>query len=199
MLRCAGALLLVTACAAPAPWKTLCDGRSLDGWTSTPFGGEGEVRLEDGAAILDFGNPLTGITWTGAPPDGEYEIAVRAARLAGSDFFCGLTFPAGDEYCTLVLGGWGGALTGLSSIDGRDAAHNETRSQRRFADGRRYEVLVRVERARIRAWLDGEILVDQAIAGRRLSVRPEVELSKPLGIAAYNTRAAIESVAWRRL
>ena len=36
-------------------------------------------------------------------------------------------------------------------------------------------------------------------AGRRISVRPEVDLSRPLGIASFATTAAIGNVRLRRL
>ena len=48
--------------------------------------------------------------------------------MQGGDFFCGLTFPYGDASCTFVVGGWGGGLVGLSSINGDDASENETRT-----------------------------------------------------------------------
>ena len=37
----------------------------------------------------------------------DYELRLEAKRVEGGDFFCGLTFPVGKEYCTLILGGWG--------------------------------------------------------------------------------------------
>lgn len=201
----ASSRLLVCAwlagCAVPpddaAAWIELFDGTDLGEWRITDFGAQGEVRVEDGRIILDVGDPLTGITWKGAVPTGDYELSVRAARLSGSDFFCGLTFPVGAAHCSLILGGWGGALTGLSCIDGADASRNETTGHRRFVPGRFYDIVVRVQQDRIVATVDGENVVDVAVAGRRLSVRPEVDLSRPLGIASFMTRAAIERVAWR--
>jgi hypothetical protein len=38
--------------------------------------------------------------------------------MQGSDFFAALTFPVNDLFCTLINGGWGGMLVGLSSLDG---------------------------------------------------------------------------------
>ena len=181
------------------PWTALFDGATLAGWTVTPFGGEGEVSVVGGVLRLDFGSPLTGVTWNGPFPRTDYELELVAKRLAGTDFFCGLTFPVGAEHLTLVLGGWGGAVVGLSCIDGEDAASNETRLVRGFERGRPYLVAVRVTGTRVEAFLDGERVVDVDTAGRDLSLRPEVLASVPLGIASYATRAEIADVRYRML
>lgn len=197
------ATLLLGACAgAPvptAPWAELFDGQALGAFASTEFGGEGVVAVRDGAIQLEFGSPLSGITWHGALPQGEYELEVTAARLSGNDFFCALTFPVGGDHLTLVLGGWGGTVCGLSSLDGLDAAHNETRALRRFETGRYYTSRVVVRAAAVEAYLDGELLCRMNRADHTLSLRPEVQLSRPLGIASFATVAAIRSVRWRAL
>ena len=36
-----------------AKWQPLFDGRTLDGWKITNFGGEGDVEVEDGQIILE--------------------------------------------------------------------------------------------------------------------------------------------------
>jgi len=209
------ALFCAGACAAPVPgarstvtpeepgppWTTLFDGSSLCGWEVTAFGGEGEVELCDGALHLSPGSMLTGIHRTDgdALPTTDYELEVVAARLAGTDFFCGLTFPVGDSHATLILGGWGGALTGLSCLDGRDASENETKSYRSYPAGRDVAARVRVAPERIAAWVDGEPLFDVSIAGREVGLRPEVALSRPLGVACYATTARVRSVRIRIL
>jgi hypothetical protein len=43
-------------------WKPLFDGKSLAGWKATDFGGEGEVRVEGGAIVMEQGNNMTGVT-----------------------------------------------------------------------------------------------------------------------------------------
>src|SRR5215208_958861 len=45
--------------------RALFDGRTLDDWQITNFGGEGEVYVEDGQLILSSGSPLTGVTYKG--------------------------------------------------------------------------------------------------------------------------------------
>ena len=193
-------LLFVAAChggPAAAPWIELFDGATLGGFQSTAFGGEGEVAVHDGAIALGIGSPLTGVTWTGAPPAGDYELEVTATRVVGGDFFCGLTFPVGERHLTLVLGGWGGTVCGLSNLDGLDASHNVTRTLRRFDSGRHYRIGVEVARDTIAVRLDGETFLTADLRGHVLSLRPEVELSRPLGIASFATAAAVRSVRWR--
>lgn len=185
--------------AAQAEWMPLFDGAALGHWEQTSFGGEGPVGVLDGAIVLGMGDPLTGITWTGAPLPVAFELTLEAARLAGSDFFCGLTFPVGQTHCSLILGGWGGTTVGLSSLDGRDASENETTREMRFEDTRWYRVRVAVSATHIRAWLDDQPLVEVATAGRRIGIRPEVEPSRPLGVAAYRTRAGVRSIRARKL
>lgn len=218
-----GLILLLPACAGdraqrevqPAdteptpveqPWTELCDVSAEPEWQASAFGGQGEVYVEAGRLIIGRGNPLSGITWplSGALWSGEqartnYELEVRAARVDGNDFFIGLTFPVADSYCSLILGGWGGALVGLSSLDGLDAARNKTCQYHDFERGRFYTARVRVEPERIRVWLSGELIIDEGLAGRTVGLRPEVEWSRPLGIANFSTTTAIESFSVRRL
>jgi hypothetical protein len=119
--------------------------------------------------------------------------------VSGSDFFCGLTFPVGETYCSLILGGWGGSVVGLSSLDYADASQNETTRWIQFASERWYRVRVRVTESRIRAWLDGERIVDADITKRKVSTRIEVEPSKPFGISTWRTTGAARDLRLRTL
>jgi len=202
-------LLLLVAChsvAAPETsvsaspgWHELLDGNSLAGWHRTEFGGEGGVELRDGAVFLDFGSPLTGITWTGMAPVEDYQLEVVATRVAGQDFFAAITFPVGEAALTLVLGGWGGTVCGLSQLDGLDAAHNPTRRLRSFERMRNYAARITVTSDSISIVVDGEPLCEVPRAGVALSLRPEMLLCQPLGVAAYNTQALIHRLRWRPL
>ncbi len=185
---------------ADSGWTSLFDGVSLANWSVTNFGGEGAVKAEQGWILLERGEDLTGITWTGPElPRSGYELELEAARLGGNDFFCGLTFPVGDGYATLILGGWGGTVVGLSSIDGRDASENETTRAVVFENGRWYAIRLRVSPTRIEAWIDGEGMVGVDTPGRVFSVRPEVRLSRPLGIASWRTRAGLRGIRFREI
>ena len=195
------ALGVATASAQPTgAWRSLFDGRSLAGWTETQFPRRGPVRVEDGAIFLGAGAPLTGVTREGAPARTNYEVRFEASRVQGSDFFASFTFPVGDSHCTLVTGGWGGDIVGLSSIDGWDASDNETRSYFTFEVGRWYAFRLRVTPARITAWIDGESVIDVPIDGRVISLRAgEIKLSAPFGFASYGTTGAIRKVEFRQL
>ncbi|PYV08910.1 MAG: DUF1080 domain-containing protein [Acidobacteria bacterium] len=193
-------LLLALQSASGGAWKILFDGKTLGNWKSTNFGGEGAVRAENGTLVLEMGMNLTGITWAGEDlPRMDYEIRLQAMKLDGNDFFCGLTFPVGEAPCTLIVGGWGGATVGLSSLDGRDASENETTRTMSFDRNRWYRVRVRVTRGKIEAWIDDGKVADVDTSGRRISIRPEVELSRPFGIATWLTRAALRGIELRRL
>jgi len=107
--------------------KDLFNGKDLSGWTKTEFGGEGEVQVKDAKIIVNQGASLSGVHYTNAiPARKDYQITLEAMKIEGDDFFCGLTFPVNDTQCSLILGGWGGGVVGISSIDGMDASENET-------------------------------------------------------------------------
>jgi len=193
---------LRAADAAPAvnDWKQLFDGKTLTGWKSTDFGGHGEVKVENGSIVLEAGNDLTGVNYTGEIPKIGYEVEVEASKLEGNDFFCGLTVPYGDAGCTFVVGGWGGALVGLSSINGDDASENETVKFMKIVPKQWYRVKMRVTKEKIEGWIDDEQYFDVTTQGKKISMRPgEIEQSQPFGIASFRTEAAIRSVKLRRL
>lgn len=184
----------------PGEWKPLFDGKTLKNWKSTDFGGEGEVEVKDGRILLERGNPLTGVTWTGPKlPRSNYEVSLEAQRVDGSDFFCGLTFPVKNDPCSLILGGWGGGVVGLSSLNGFDASENETTSYREFRSGRWYKVRLRVTDDRVQAWIDDEEIVNVTLADKKISIRIEVEASKPFGICSFATTAALRDLKIREL
>lgn len=178
----------------------LFDGKTLDGWRMTNFGGEGEVLIEEKVIVLEQGYPLTGITWDKPGlPTNQYELEVIARKTSGTDFFCGLTFPINDQFCTLIVGGWGGGLVGLSMIDGQDAARNETKKLMRFEKDRWYRIRIKVELDNLSAWIDDDKMVDLPTEGKSFSVRNETLPTRPLGICNFETRTEIQSVILRRL
>ena len=181
------------------PWRSLFDGKSLGGWEAIEFGGEGEVTVTDGEIVIGSGDPLSGIVWQQAFPSDAYEISLEAKRAEGFDFFCGLTFPVGEDCCSLILGGWGGGLIGLSSVDGFDASENGTTDYKEFELGRWYSVTVRVESDRITCLLDGKEIISQPRTDHEISIRAEMFLCKPLGIASYATTSRLRNLQYRRL
>lgn len=201
--------------ADPAPpadtgpaWKSLFDGRALGGWKKSGFDDEGAVKVESpfrdgpGAIVMEPGAFLTGITWTREDelPRVNYEISLEAMKLAGHDFFCALTFPVRDTACTLIVGGWGGMVVGLSSVDDMDASENETTGAMEFVPNRWYRIRLRVTSEKIEAWIDNRHFVELETKDRKIGLRwGDIDLSLPLGIAAYQTRAAVRDIKLRRL
>ncbi|MCA9077255.1 MAG: DUF1080 domain-containing protein [Planctomycetaceae bacterium] len=186
--------------AAPAEgeWQTLFDGKTLTNWKPTEFGGEGEVYVEDGALVMDMGNPMTGVTWTGKPlPKSNYEVEFEGRRVTGSDFFCALTFPVQDDYASLVLGGWGGTIVGISTIDGYDASENETTDFFKFNRKEWYKIRLKVTNEKIESWINDKQLADVELGKKEIDVRIEVEPSKPFGLASFETQGQIRNLRLR--
>jgi hypothetical protein len=189
----------------PAPfegagWEALSNGENLEGWRETQFAGHGEVQCRPGLILLKMGDPFTGIDYTNKFPKMNYEVALDAARVMGSDFFCGLTVPVGDSFCSLIVGGWGGSLLGISSLDGMDASENQTTKFINFQSGRWYRIRLRVTERRIEAWLDKEQVINVDTTDKRISLRPgDIELSKPFGVACWQTSAALREIKVRHV
>lgn len=175
------------------------NGKDLEGWSITNFGPQGPVYVSEGVIVLGMGDGCTGITWNGDFPSVNYEISLEARKIKGNDFFCGLTFPVDSSWCSLIVGGWSGSVVGLSSIDGLDASENETRTLRRFGHGEWYAVQLSVTDTKISAWIGEEQVIDFDYTGRRLSIRPEVSLSRPLGICSWYTTAELRDISFREL
>ena len=183
----------------PHAWKDLFDGKTLTGWKVPNFGGQGEVRVKDGMVVMEMGNDMTGIVYTGEVPETDYEIELEGSRLDGIDFFCTTTFRVGKEPCTLVVGGWGGTVVGLSNVDYYDASDNLTTSFHEFKNKQWYKVRIRVTEPKVEAWIDDEQVVNQKRKGHKFGIRIEVDLCQPLGISAWCTTGAVRNIRMRRL
>ena len=180
-------------------WDMLFDGKTLKGWKVTKFGGEGEVNVAEGRIVMDYGSPITGITYTGKPPRIDYEIELEAMPIEGLDFFVGLTMPVKESYISLIVAGWAGAVVGLSNIDDKDASENETTKFMKFDEGKWYKIRTQVRAEQITCWINGKKIIQQDIKGRKIGIRPEVELSTPLGLSAFETRTAYRNIRIRKI
>lgn len=192
-------LLLFPFAASAQEARALFDGQTLAGWEIADFIGSGEVRARNGEIMLGRGDPMTGITWSGGFPRYDYEVTLEAKRIDGNDFFSTITFPVRDEFCTLVIGGWGGSVVGLSSIGGADASENETRTYFPFEDQRWYRIRLRVADGKVEAWIDDRQVVGFDHRGRLLSLRVEVMANRPFGIATWNTTGVLRRLELRRV
>ncbi|MDP6542525.1 MAG: DUF1080 domain-containing protein [Phycisphaerae bacterium] len=180
----------------------LFNGRDLTGWnilTKEYFDMPGKVSVKDGAMILGSGSELTGVQWGGEMLRTDFTVSLEARRVDGSDFFCGLTFPVGKGYVSLILGGWGGMVVGLSNVDDMAANENATTQAIEFVKNKWYSIEVTVSEGYVRVWLDDEKIIEQVIKGKRFDIWPQQELLRPLGVSTYCTVGAIRRFAVKRL
>lgn len=187
--------------AAPTPeWVSLFDGRTLSGWKEAPYTRRGPVQVRDGMLVLGKGR-TTGIALTREFPASGYELRFEAARLAGNDFFAGVTFPVPGSFCFWVNGGWGGRVVGLSNLEGNDASENDTSTVREFVQGRWYAFRLAVTASRIQAWIDNDLVIDVDYTRRKVELQfDETDLGKPLGFSAYGgTVGGLRKIEYRRL
>ncbi len=180
--------------------KVLFNGKSLEGWKKSDFYKAGEVKVEDGLIIMSKSVSMSGITSTRQDlPTTDFELSYEAMRLAGRDFFAAATFPVGKSYITLVNGGWGGGVTGLSSLDGMDASENETTRSFRYQDRTWYRFRVRVTDKMIRCLIDDKEILAVAHRNRRVATRIETRRSQPLGFATWESTGAVRHIEIRPL
>lgn len=178
----------------------LFDGKSLDGWKPTDFFRPGEIKVDGGAIVMAAGKPMTGITSTRRDlPTTNYELRYEARRLSGDDFFAAATFPVGKSHVTLVNGGWGGNVTGLSSLNGSDASENETNRFLKYTNNTWYRFRVRVTAAVIRGWVDDKEVFAVNHENVEVGTRIETRSCRPLGFATWEASGAVRGVEVRPL
>ncbi len=187
---------------APGNRYVLFSGTDLTRWRIPDefcFERHGKVYPAEGTLVLETGDSMTGIAWNGGFPANNYEVRLEAMRVAGDDFFCGMTFPVGDSWCTLIVGGWGGMVVGLSNVDGMNAAENQTTRGMRFETGRWYAIRLRVTDEAIEVWIDGEQEIRQKRDGHRFDIWWEQEPAKPFGINTWYTHGALRNMVLEML
>lgn len=189
----------------PAQWRLL-EAPWAAAWQTADIPDSGAVHVAQGELTLSAGQPMTGAQFGGwqAPefPATSYAIAYDAMRVEGRDFFGTVTFPVGSDqtHASFVLGGWGGTVTGISSIDFSDANENQTHGEMAFANDRWYHVRVEVRPSDLRAWVDDRPVVNVSIKGRKVSLRPGfIDRCIPFGFASYGCRSRIKNLVISRL
>ncbi len=189
-------------------WKSMFNGKNLDGWSVPQFGGDGEVKAENGCLVIGQGAMITGVKYEKVFPKVDYEIRYEAKRTKGSDFFAALTFPYNDSCCTFVNGGWGGGTVGLSCVDGYDASENPTSTFYTFDDDQWYRFRARVTGKEIKVWIDEEtkegkrketLIVDFETEDHKISLRDETSEYKPLGICTWCSEGLVRDIEYRKL
>jgi hypothetical protein len=163
-----------------------------------------------GVLVLGAGQPFSAVKYEGKAdllPREGYEIAWDAMRLEGSDFFSALTFPVGkaeegkpDKCVTLVTGGWGGWVLGVSSIGHQFASENESTRSYEFKTGRWYRFTLQVTPEVIRCLIDGKEQFKVDVRDKALTMHPsEIQRCIPLGFASYESAGAIRNLQIRKL
>jgi hypothetical protein len=181
-------------------WISLFDGKSVGKWKPVDkfdFKRHGKVYVKKSAIILEEGSPGTAIRWSGKFPKKDYELAFECQRVKGSDFFCAMTFPVGDTGLTLILGGWGGWVIGLSNIDGYRAVDNETCQAAEFKNDVWYRVRMKVTEPKIDVWLDEKHIIELKTEKRKLEVDWVMEPCQPLGVSTWYTTGALRKIRYR--
>ncbi len=181
---------------------SLFNGKDLKDWKiikETFFDKHGDVKVEDGSIVVAAGNPATGFRYAKEVLKDEYELSLKAKRMEGSDFFCGLTFPIRDKYCSLIVGGWGGTVVGLSNVDDFSAVENQTTD---FLDAKKnqwYHIRLRVAEGTVKVWIDKKKFIDLAIDDHEFDIWWEQEPVRPLGFATWHTKAAFKEITLTNL
>jgi hypothetical protein len=182
--------------------RSLFNGRDLAGWSvieKYDFARHGEISVKGDAIVLGAGTPASGIRIAGEFPRMDYEVTLEAKRIEGSDFFCGITFPVGDDYLSLILGGWGGGTTGISNLDNMPAIENVTTGFQEFEQNRWYRIRLRVTDEKVETWVDDDQIVDVEHPKHKLSIWWEQEPVRPFGIASWYTKSAVRNIQLTRL
>ena len=199
----------VAEAGAAENWLPLFDGESTTGWSIPVYGGDGDVDVQEGNLVIGRGEMMTGIRYEKDFPKVNYEIRYEARRTQGYDFFAACTFPVKTSFCTFVNGGWGGGLTGLSSIDGYDASENETGEFYDYREGAWHRFRIRVMDDMIQVWLTAQdkernwgeekSIIKLETKDRELTTRLEMERYKPLGFCTWNTEGQLRKIEYRMI
>lgn len=197
-------ILLLSSCrpspVSPVQWDLLDDKKAAL-WVPSCIPDEGSISVTHGELTMSAGQPMTGCkfpSWTELGlPGTSYSISYEAMREEGDDIFAMCTFPVSshEAHATFVLGGWGGTVTGISSIDFSDANENSTRGEMRYENGLWYRVRIEVRPEDIRAWINDRPMVNVSIKGRKVGLRPGfIDHCLPFGFATWNTVGKVRKV-----
>ncbi|MFT5495967.1 MAG: hypothetical protein ACI9TH_001364 [Kiritimatiellia bacterium] len=183
-------------------WMPLFNGKDLEGWHSVRVDEfvHGKATVEDGVIMLHAGQPGSGLRLADpAFPVMNYEVELKAQRIEGFDFFCGLNVPVSNAWITLIVGGWDGDVLGLSNLDGMSAIENAYVQHVPFKQKTWYTIRMRVEPKRITVWLNDQKKIEAKTKGVRIGARDTMRGMKPMGVCSWFTTAGLKDLRVRTL
>ncbi len=193
MTKHIAALLTMLTLSLAAESTQLFNGRDLTGWKIADIPDSGQVKvLPDGIVECGVGHSITGIAYTNKFPTMNYELSLEGMRKEGYDFFIALTIPVEKSFCTIIIGGWGGGLCGISSYDFNDAANNQWAEGLSLKNNQWYTLRVRVTPGVLQITLNKDLYTARVEFDdcQRLSLRfGEMEKTVPLGLSTFETKA----------
>ena len=190
---------------SPTEWSLLAPSQT-SAWQQAGIPDEGAISIKEGELTITAGQPMSGAKFshwaTSGLPDTNYAISYEAMRVEGRDIFGMCTFPVGSQqsHATFVIGGWGGTVPGISSIEFLDANENQTRAEQAFENNRWYRIRIEVRPDDLRAWINDRPVVNASIKGKKVSLRHgDIDHCLPFGFATWNTTGKVHKVIVRRL
>ncbi len=186
---------------AEPPWIPAND---LGDWKPLTCFSQADVKVVDGVLQMANGDGVSGVRYAGKRPIPvvDYELSWEAMKVRGVDFFGAATFPVRDlKTCvTLINGGWGGGVTGISSIDRMSAQENATTTMVPYKLDQWYKFRVHVTAEMIAAFVDDKMIFKILIKDKVVGLRPgEIEECAPFGFATYMTKGAVRNIHFRDL
>ncbi len=138
-------------------------------------------------------------------PEGSYELRASFVRQSGNESV-DFILPVGSSSVAVVLSGGGGAVSGLSCVNGKEADLNEAKvSPGRLENGHEYRaecrVIVQGNQAMITVTLDGQPYIMWSGLQSALSVPGMKKLPDPtlLGLGAFGSNTVFRRVDLRLL
>ena len=188
--------------AATNEWTSPFNGRDLEGWkvhTKSEFETYGNASVKDGVIEFQAGGPYTAVSLLATFPTDNYELELSAKRTTGQDIFCGVLLPVGTNHVSMVLGGWGNWVVGLSCVDNMVASDNETSFNMSFDNDRWYQVRVEVTPEKFQAWIDKKQVINLELEGKKINPYPGLEVMVPFGLFTWDTSSAMKDIRYRSL
>ena len=133
-----------------------------------------------------------------AEPQGSYRADIGFTRIKGDCM--AVMFPVGNTSALLVVSGWGGKVSGLAFINGKDADRNPTTRDGKLTNGVPHHLSLTVrlldnQEALIKAEMDGKPYLEWK--GLQSSLKPDrywrLRQNSALGLGAYNARVVFHS------